>query len=157
MQAHILVCVWICIDVLYCRCLCKYSNKCVCVLRGHSLVFRHYRVISTIFQQGCDQSPRLEMFTIPACVLNSRPDQATHIKGCFALPHILSLCRPLPLYCPLSLSIFFSAPALLDLPLLLSSMLNSCCDLNKTLLSALDIRQPKCFPYGIKIFVQMML
>lgn len=41
---------------------------------------------ASFLQRGCDQSLQSEMFTIPACVLNSRPDQPA--------PHQRPLCSP---------------------------------------------------------------
>lgn len=69
-------------------CIFPYSSNCTPACSGHSLVFWRQWVINILSQYGCDQSLWLEkpwMFTIPACVLNSRLHQPPNIKGCFSL------------------------------------------------------------------------
>lgn len=139
-----------------------YSNKCVSECSGHSLVFWHHWVINIISQHGCDQSLWLKkppMFTIPACVLNSRPDQPTNIKGCFALSPILSLSLTLTVS-PLSPSNF-----LFFIQLHLISLRHSrwcgthavnAVRAEKTQLWVWDVSQCKCFPYA-KILIQKVL
>lgn len=76
----------------------------------------------------------LSMFTIPASVLNSRPDRPSNIKVMlFSLRLSLSLCHP-PLYIHKFFFLFyfsFSSPASLDLPLSLTSTRVSRCGLDK--------------------------
>lgn len=102
----------------------------------------------------------LSMFTIPASVLNSRPDRPSNIKVMlFSLRLSLSLCHP-PLYIHKFFFLFyfsFSSPASLDLPLSLTSTRVSRCGLDKKKRKkkkkrAWDVSQWKWFPYGVEIF-----